>query len=222
MATDIGIDLGTANVLIYIKGQGIVLNEPSVVAIDLDTKKPLAVGTEAREMLGRTPDNIVAVRPLKDGIIADFEATRMLVQNLVYRVVPKSLFYKPRVIITIPSNITDVEERAVEGVGYRVGAKAVYLIEEVMAAAKPAGAGGGTVFHSRRVCSEESIQMWGITIQQEREIVLILAEEEKKVAIMQAITEKCGAQSEAHGIVVSMPVDELYKNSLGDAFDVKA
>lgn len=81
--------------------------------------------------------------------------------------------------------------------------------EEVMAAAKPAGAGGGTVFHSRRVCSEESIQMWGITIQQEREIVLILAEEEKKVAIMQAITEKCGAQSEAHGIVVSMPVDEV-------------
>lgn len=81
--------------------------------------------------------------------------------------------------------------------------------EEVMTAAKPAGAGGGTVFHSRRVCSEESIQMWGITIQQEREIVLILAEEEKKVAIMQAITEKCGAQSEAHGIVVSMPVDEV-------------
>ncbi|MBE6897251.1 MAG: transposase [Ruminococcaceae bacterium] len=81
--------------------------------------------------------------------------------------------------------------------------------EEVMAAAKPAGAGGGTVFHSRRVCSEEAIQLWGITIQQEREIVLILAEEEKKVAIMQAITEKCGAQSDAHGIVVSMPVDEV-------------
>ncbi len=139
MSKEIGIDLGTSYTRISVRGRGTVLSEPTVVAINKVTGEILAVGNQAKEMLGRTPDNIVAVRPLKDGIIADFEATRMLVQNLVYRVVPKSLFYKPRVIITIPSNITDVEERAVEGVGYRVGAKAVYLIEEVMAAAIGAG-----------------------------------------------------------------------------------
>ena len=110
-----------------------------MVAINKITGEILAVGNQAKEMLGRTPDSIVAVRPLKDGIIADFEATRMLIQNLVYRVVPKSLFYKPKMIITIPSAITDVEERAVEGVGYKAGAKAVYLMEEVMAAAIGAG-----------------------------------------------------------------------------------
>ena len=139
MSKEIGIDLGTSYTRISVRGRGTVLSEPTVVAINKVTGEILAVGNQAKEMLGRTPDNIVAVRPLKDGIIADFEATRMLVQNLVYRVVPKSLFYKPRVIITIPSNITGVEERAVEGVGYRVGAKAVYLIEEVMAAAIGAG-----------------------------------------------------------------------------------
>ena len=110
-----------------------------MVAINKITGEILAVGNQAREMLGRTPDSIVAVKPLKDGIIADFEATRMLIQNLVYRVVPKSLFYKPKMVITIPSSITDVEERAVEGVGYKAGAKAVYLMEEVMAAAIGAG-----------------------------------------------------------------------------------
>ena len=139
ISKEIGIDLGTSCTRISIRGRGTVLSEPTVVAINKITGEILAVGNQAKEMLGRTPDSIVAVRPLKDGIIADFEATRMLIQNLVYRVVPKSLFYKPKMIITIPSAITDVEERAVEGVGYKAGAKEVYLMEEVMAAAIGAG-----------------------------------------------------------------------------------
>ncbi|MGN1013710.1 MAG: rod shape-determining protein [Clostridia bacterium] len=139
ISKEIGIDLGTSCTRISIRGRGTILSEPTVVAINKITGEILAVGNQAKEMLGRTPDSIVAVRPLKDGIIADFEATRMLIQNLVYRVVPKSLFYKPKMIITIPSAITDVEERAVEGVGYKAGAKAVYLMEEVMAAAIGAG-----------------------------------------------------------------------------------
>ena len=139
MSKEIGIDLGTSYTRISVRGRGTILSEPTVVAINKITGEILAVGNQAKEMLGRTPDSIVAVRPLRDGIIADFEATRMLIQNLVYRVVPKSLFYKPKMVITIPSAITDVEERAVEGVGYKAGAKAVYLMEEVMAAAIGAG-----------------------------------------------------------------------------------
>lgn len=139
MSKEIGVDLGTSYTRISVKGRGLVLSEPTVVAINRVTGEILAVGNQAKEMLGRTPDNIIAVRPLKDGIIADFEATRMLIQNLVYRVIPRSLFYKPKIVITTPSAITDVEERAVEGVAYKAGAKAVYLMEEVMAAAIGAG-----------------------------------------------------------------------------------
>ncbi len=139
VAKEIGIDLGTSYTRISVRGRGLVLSEPTVVAINKVTGEILAVGNQAKEMLGRTPDNIVAVKPLKDGIIADFDATRMLIQNLVYRVIPRSLFYKPKIVVTIPSAITDVEERAVEGVAYSSGAKAVYLMEEVMAAAIGAG-----------------------------------------------------------------------------------
>lgn len=135
MAKDIGIDLGTSNIRIYLKGKGVVLSEPSVVAINKITNEVLAVGTQAKEMVGRTPDNIIAVKPLKDGVIADFYATKVLVQNLVSKVTQKNLFYKPRILISIPSGITDVEERAAESVSYKAGAKSVYLIEEVMAAA---------------------------------------------------------------------------------------
>lgn len=135
MSKDIGIDLGTSNIRIYVKGKGVVLSEPSVVAINKITGEVLAVGAQAKEMLGRTPDNIVAVKPLKDGVIADFSATKMLVQTLVNKAVPKSFFSKPRILISIPSGITDVEERAAESVSYRAGAKSAYLIEEVMAAA---------------------------------------------------------------------------------------
>lgn len=157
ISKDIGIDLGTSNIRIHLKGKGVVLSEPAVVAINQITGEILAVGNQAKEMIGRTPDSIVAFKPLKDGVIADFESTRALMQNLISRVVQKSLFYRPRIVVSIPSGITDVEERAVEGVVYKSGAKEVYLMEEVMAAAigsgleveKPEGAmivdlGGGT------------------------------------------------------------------------------
>ena len=134
MSRDIGVDLGTSNVRIFIKGRGIVLNEPSVVAINKITGEVLAVGHSAKEMLGRTPDSIIAVRPLKDGVIADFDSTRMMLETFISKVIPKSLFLKPRLVVSIPYGITDVEERAVEGVAYKAGAKEVYLIEEVMAA----------------------------------------------------------------------------------------
>ena len=139
MSKDIGVDLGTSNVRVYVKGKGVVLCEPSVVAINKITDEVLAVGNAAKEMLGRTPDNIIAVKPLKDGVIADFEATRMLLQTFISKVVPKSLFSKPRLVVSIPYGITDVEERSVKGVAYKATAKDVYLIEEVMAAAIGAG-----------------------------------------------------------------------------------
>ena len=135
ISKDIGVDLGTSNVRIFVKGKGIVLCEPSVVAINKITDEVLAVGNAAKEMLGRTPENIVAVKPLKDGVIADFEATKMLLQAFISKVMPRSLFSRPRLVISIPSGITDVEERAVKGVAYKAAAKDVYLIEEVMAAA---------------------------------------------------------------------------------------
>lgn len=139
MSKDIGVDLGTSNIRIYAKGRGAILEEPSVVAINKITSEILAVGKQAKEMFGRTPESIVAVKPLKDGVIADFSATRMLMQTLISRVMPKSLFSKPRLVVAIPSGITDVEERAAEGVAYKTGAKDVYLIEEIMAAAIGAG-----------------------------------------------------------------------------------
>ncbi len=139
MSKDIGVDLGTSNIRIHVKGKGVVLEEPSVVAINKITSEILAVGKQAKEMLGRTPDNIIAVKPLKDGVIADFSATRMLIQTLISRVIPKSIFSKPRLVVSIPSGITDVEERAAEGVSYKAGAKDVYLIEEIMAAAIGSG-----------------------------------------------------------------------------------
>lgn len=136
---DIGIDLGTANVLIYIKGQGIVLNEPSVVAIDLDTKKPLAVGTEAREMLGRTPGKVTAIRPMKDGVIADFETTEVMLNYFIKKVNGKSFFSRPRILICCPSNITQVEKNAIIEAAERTGAKKVFLEEEPKVAAIGAG-----------------------------------------------------------------------------------
>ncbi len=138
-AKDIGIDLGTANVLIYIKGQGIVLNEPSVVAIDSETKKVLAVGSEAREMLGRTPGRVKAIRPMKDGVIADFNITEELLSNFIRKVNGKSLFSRPRILICCPSNITQVEKNAIKEAAERIGAKRVFLEEEPKVAAVGAG-----------------------------------------------------------------------------------
>ena len=136
---DIGIDLGTANVLIYIKGQGIVLNEPSVVAIDSDTKRPLAVGSEAREMLGRTPGKVNAIKPMKDGVIADFETTEVMLNYFIKKVNGKSFFQRPRILICCPSNITQVEKNAIKEAAERTGAKKVFLEEEPKVAAVGAG-----------------------------------------------------------------------------------
>ena len=136
---DIGIDLGTANVLIYIKGQGIVLNEPSVVAIDSDTKRPLAVGSEAREMLGRTPGKVKAIKPMKDGVIADFETTEGMLNYFIKKVNGKSFFQRPRILICCPSNITQVEKNAIKEAAERTGAKKVFLEEEPKVAAIGAG-----------------------------------------------------------------------------------
>ena len=132
---DIGIDLGTANILVTLKGKGVVLKEPSVVAIDRKTGNILATGHEAKEMLGRTPETIKAVRPLQDGVIADFTATQLLLKNIVSKVCQRYNAGRPRVVVGIPSGITEVEERAVEESVLRAGAREVYLIEEPMAAA---------------------------------------------------------------------------------------
>ena len=177
---DIGIDLGTANLLVTLKGKGIILKEPSVVAIDRKTGRIMATGTEAKEMLGRTPEQIKAVRPLKDGVIADFTATQLMLKNIIEKVNRRYNLGRPRVVVGVPSGITEVEERAVEESVLQAGAKEVYLIEEPMAAAigasldvaEPSGniivdIGGGTtevavislggivVSHSLRIAGDE-------------------------------------------------------------------
>ena len=136
---DIGIDLGTANILIHVKGKGIVVKEPSVAAINKETKDVLAVGDNAKEMLGRTPGNIVAIRPMKDGVIADYDITRKMIKYFIQKACPKSGFFKPRVIVCIPYGVTEVEKRAVEEAVMQAGAKEAYIIEEPMAAAIGAG-----------------------------------------------------------------------------------
>ena len=136
---DIGIDLGTANILVTVKGKGIILREPSVISIESKTGNILATGFEAKEMLGRTPKEINAIRPLKDGVIADFTATKLLLKNILERVCKRYNVLRPRVLVGVPSGITEVEERAVEETIIHAGAREVYLIEEPMAAAIGAG-----------------------------------------------------------------------------------
>lgn len=138
MSKDIGIDLGTATVLVYVKGKGIVLKEPSVVAIDKNTDRILKVGREAQQMLGRTPGNITAIRPLRDGVISQYEVTLRMIQYFIKKACGSVLF-KPRVIICVPSGITEVEERAVVDAATQAGARRTYLIEEPVAAAIGAG-----------------------------------------------------------------------------------
>lgn len=154
---DIGIDLGTANMLIFVKGEGIVLNEPSVVAIDEETKKVLAVGTEAHEMLGRTPGKVKAIRPMRDGVIADFELTEVMLDFFLKKINCKNIISKPSILICCPSNVTNVEKNALKEAAERTGAKKVFIEEEPKVAAvgvgldisKPSGSmiidiGGGT------------------------------------------------------------------------------
>ena len=138
LAKDIGIDLGTASVLVYVKGKGVVLNEPSVVALDKNTGKLLKVGADAQAMLGRTPGNIIAMRPLREGVISDYDMTERMLKEFIKKVTSFRLF-KPRVVICVPSGITEVEERAVVDAGIQAGARRVYLIEEPVAAAIGAG-----------------------------------------------------------------------------------
>lgn len=138
-AKDIGIDLGTANILVYIKGQGIVLDEPSVVAVDSETKKPLAIGKAAHEMLGRTPGRVNAIRPLRSGVIADFETTEIMLNYIINKINGKSIFSRPRILICCPSNITQVEKNAIKEAAERTGAKKIFIEEEPKVAAIGAG-----------------------------------------------------------------------------------
>jgi len=156
-SSDIGIDLGTCNTLIYVRGKGIVINEPSVVAVERGTKKVVAVGADAKRMLWKTPGDIIAIRPLRDGVIADLETTEKMIRYFISKVLPRHWFVKPRMVIGVPSCITEVERRAVEESAYKAGARDVKVIEESLAAAigadipifEPAGhmicdIGGGT------------------------------------------------------------------------------
>lgn len=178
MSNDIAIDLGTANTLIYVKGRGIVLNEPSVVAVDKTTKKVLAVGVEAKAMLGRTPTGIDAVRPMKDGVIADFEKTEDLLRKLILKVQSRHFLVKPRVIVCVPSGITEVEKRAVRDSVEHAGARETFLVAEPIAAAigvglpveRPTGnmvidIGGGTteiaVISLNGIVNDTSIRVGG-------------------------------------------------------------
>lgn len=136
---DIGIDLGTANILIYVKGEGIVLCEPSVVAIDKESGKVLAIGKQAHDMLGRTPGSVIAIRPLKDGVIADFDKTEVMLDYFIKKIKGRTIFSRPRILICCPSNITQVEKNAIREVAERTGAKKVYVEEEPKVAAVGAG-----------------------------------------------------------------------------------
>jgi rod shape-determining protein MreB len=139
LGRDLAVDLGTANTLVYVRGRGIVLNEPSVVAVDTKTGGIVAVGTGAKRMIGRTPSNIVAIRPLRDGVIADFDTTERMLRYFIQKVHKRRYFAKPRIVVAVPSGITGVEQRAVKDAGYAAGARRVYIIEEPMAAAIGAG-----------------------------------------------------------------------------------
>ncbi len=139
LSNDMAIDLGTANTLVFVRGQGVVCNEPSVVVMKRDSKKPVAIGVEAKRMLGKTPANIVAIRPMRDGVIADFDATSEMLKYFIQKVHNRKSFVSPRIVIGVPSSITQVEQRAVKDAAESSGAREVYLIEEPMAAALGVG-----------------------------------------------------------------------------------
>ncbi|TXK39155.1 rod shape-determining protein [Nonomuraea sp. C10] len=233
LGRDMAVDLGTANTLVYVRGRGIVLSEPSVVAINTATEKIVAVGIEAKRMIGRTPGNIVAVRPLKDGVIADFEVTERMLRYFLQRAHKRRHLSKPRIIIAVPSGITGVEQRAVKEAGYQAGARKVYIVEEPMAAAIGAGLpvheptgnmvvdiGGGTtevaIISMGGVVTSKSIRVGGDELDQavityvKKEFSLMLGErtaEEIKMTIGSAWADGEEAHAEVRGrdLVSGMP-----------------
>lgn len=213
VAKDIGIDLGTSTTLVYVKGRGVVLNEPTVVAINEVTGEVLAVGRNAKEMLGRTPENISAVKPLKGGVIANFYGTKMMLEEFINKSTNKSYFTKPRVVICVPSGITDVEARAVEEAAYSSGAKEVYIMEEAMASAIGAGInvdspegsmivdiGGGTT-------EIAVISLGGIVVSN----AIRLAGDDLDRDIIEYIKEK-------YNVIIGETAAEEIKNTIGAAF----
>ena len=194
LVRDIGIDLGTANVLIYVKGKGVVLNEPSVVVIEKETKKVIAIGNEAYDMIGKTPEKIEAVRPLKDGVIADFELTEIMLNYFINKIKARRLFTRPRILICCPTNITPLEKNAIIEAAERTGARKVYIEEEPKVAAIGAGMdiskptanmvldiGGGTtdiaILSLNGIVESESIRIAGNTL--DKDIIKYIREKYK-------------------------------------------
>jgi rod shape-determining protein MreB len=233
LGRDIAVDLGTANTLVYVRGRGVVLNEPSVVAVNTETTGILAVGTEAKRMIGRTPSNIVVVRPLKDGVIADFDVTERMLRYFIQQVHRRRAFAKPRIVVAVPSGITSVEQRAVKEAGYQAGARRVFIVEEPMAAAigsgmpvhEPTGnmivdIGGGTtevaVISLGGVVTSQSVRTGGDEIDQaiisyvKKEYSLMLGErtaEEIKMSIGSAfpLPEEPSAEIRGRDLVSGLP-----------------
>ncbi len=213
MSIDIGIDLGTANVLVYIKGKGIVLNEPSVVAIDKYDNTILAVGEEARQMLGRTPGNIVAIRPLRQGVISDYDVTEKMLKYFIKKVTGRSLFMKPRIAVCVPSAVTGVERRAVEDATRQAGARYVSIIEEPIAAAIGAGidiakAHGSMVVDIGGGTTDVAVISLGGTVVSSS---LKIAGDNFDEAIVRYLRKK-------HGVLIGERMAEDVKKSIGTAY----
>jgi rod shape-determining protein MreB len=225
LGRDMAVDLGTANTLVYVRGRGIVLNEPSVVALNTNNGQIVAVGAEAKRMIGRTPGNIVAIRPLKDGVIADFDVTERMLRYFIQKVHRRSYMAKPRLVVAVPSGITGVEQSAVKEAGHQAGARRVYIIEEPMAAAIGAGLpiheptgnmvvdiGGGTtevaVISLGGIVTSQSIRVGGDELDQaiitfgKKEYSLMLGErtaEEIKIALGSAYPSENEPHAEIRG-----------------------
>lgn len=212
-AKDIGIDLGTATTLVYVEGKSVVLKEPSVVAIEKDEERVLAVGDEAKQMIGKTPGNIVAVRPLKDGVIADFDVTERMLRYFIGKVHKKNLLSRPRVVVGVPSGVTEVEKRAVLDAAINAGAREAFLIEEPFAAAigaglpvsEPTGSmivdiGGGTT-------EVAVISLGGIVVAESKRV----AGDEMDEAIVQYVRR-------TYNLAIGQPTAEKVKIGLGSAF----
>lgn len=221
---DIGIDLGTANVLIYVKGKGVILNEPSVVAMDRKTKQVIAVGEEARKMIGRTPDNIVAIRPLKEGVIADFDVTEIMLKYFIDRLKVRGFMNKPRILICCPTNVTSVEQKAIREAAEKSGGKKVYLEEEPKVAAigtgmdiyQPTGnmvvdIGGGTtdvaVLSMGDIVTSESIKVAGDVFDND---ILQYVKKHYKLLIGERTAEN-----------IKMEIGTVFKGSRKEEMDVR-